>query len=134
MPDEPELLLTDFSFGKPPASISPSCGAPIPGTGGAELVDSGILGALNEFPFEPEPTAPPPPNTGALLSFVWAFFSLAPFLISPSSASRPCITDAAGFGALVALAPVGGGGGGGGGGPAIFNYSRFVAICLQYGQ
>lgn len=47
---------------------------------------------------------------GALLSFVTAFFSFAPFLISPSRASLPCIAD---FGTLAAGA-IGGGGGGGG--------------------
>lgn len=54
---------------------------------------------------------------GALLSFVTAFLSLAPFLISPKSAPRPVAVGGGGGGG-----PIGGGGGaigggGGGGGP-----------------
>lgn len=60
------------------------------------------------------------PTWGALLSLVWAFFNLAPFLISPRSASLPCMTEEAGLGALALPDPnPGGGGGGGAGGPTI---------------
>ncbi|QHS75044.1 Vrp1 [Saccharomyces paradoxus] len=109
-------LLTCFNFGIPPAKISPNCGAPIPGTGGADIEGPLLLMVL-ELP-EADETAPPP-TIGALLSFVSAFFNFIPFLMSPKRASRPCITDFAGLGALPPPNAGGGGGGGGAGAPAI---------------
>lgn len=113
----------------------------MPGTGGADTDDALELEAPFELNFDPEPTAPPPPKAGALLSLVSAFFSLAPFLISPSNASRPCIIDAAGFAGFAAPgalgpAPEGGGGGGGGGGGTMmidrtWDYRAF-GILITY--
>lgn len=108
------FLLTCFSLGIPPAKISLSCGAPIPGIGGADMEGPLLLGAP-ELPDVDETT--PPPTLGALLSLVSAFFSLIPFLMSPKRASRPCMTVFAGFGALPP--PIVGGGGGGGGAGAL---------------
>ena len=93
-----------FSFGMPPAKRPPSWGAlgmavspPVslllrarfpPGTGGARP-----LGALIPGTGGAPATGPPPPppellsSTGAERSFVTAFFSLVPLVISPSKAS-----------------------------------------------
>ena len=76
------------------------------GTGGAPILGALAL-ALALAPAELSTT--PPPTCGALLSLVWAFFSLAPFLISPSRASLPALLA----GGAAALGGVGGGGGGG---------------------
>ena len=117
--DEDDLmlgLLTCFNFGTPPAKISPSCGPPIPGIGGADI-EGPLLLTVPELPGADEMT--PPPTIGALLSLVSAFFSFIPFLMSPKRASRPCITDVAGLGALPPPNAGGGGGGGGAGAPAI---------------
>ena len=120
-------------MGIPPANISPNCGGPPiveagaePGMGGADIF--GAEGGAEEA------DTTPPPTSGALLSFVSAFFNRIPFLISPKRASRPCITDAAGLaaGAAAAKTPGGGGGGGGAGGPAILVLRLLVWVlyCL----
>lgn len=115
-------MFTGFNLDIPPANISPSCGAPV-GTGGADKPPE--FGTLLLLFFD-DPTAPPP-TWGALLSFVWAGFNLAPFLISANIASRPCIAETAGLG-VERPPPIGGGGGGGGaGGPAI----RLIDLVLD---
>lgn len=105
------FLLTGFSFEIPPARISPRCGPPV-GTGGAEETADVGAGPLPPLDW---PATPLPPTCGALLSFVSAFFNLAPFLMSPSNASLPCIIEAPGLGADDPAPNPGGGGGGGGG-------------------
>lgn len=105
------LLLTCFSLGIPPAKISPSCGAPFPGIGGADIDGPLVLAAL-ELPGVDETISPP--TVGALLSLVSAFFNFIPFLMSPKRASRPCMTELAGLGAVPPFNAGGGGGGGGG--------------------
>ena len=121
------LLLICFNFGIPPAKISPNCGAPIPGIGGADI-EGPLLLTVPELPEADETT--PPPTIGALLSLVSAFFSFIPFLMSPNRASRPCITDFAGLGALPPNAG-GGGGGGGAGAPAISTIRYIYGRLLQ---
>lgn len=115
------LWLTCFSLGIPPAKIPLNCGGPTPGIGGADMEGLLLLRAP-ELPDVDETT--PPPTVGALLSLVSAFFSLIPFLMSPKRASRPCMTEFAGFGALPP--PIVGGGGGGGGAGAL---TIFVILC-----
>lgn len=125
-----------FNFGIPPANISPSCEAIPIGGAGADgglswlllllFVDGlvvGMEGADDGDDLLLSTT--PPPTWGALLSFVSAFFNLAPFLISPSKAflsgvifgGCPLPKFGGGGGGPPPIA--GGGGGGGGGGPAI---------------
>lgn len=119
------LLLICFNFGIPPAKISPNCGAPIPGIGGADI-EGPLLLTVPELPEADETT--PPPTIGALLSLVSAFFSFIPFLMSPNRASRPCITDFAGLGAL----PPNAGGGGGGGGAGAPAFQQFVIYMVGF--
>ena len=96
--------------------MSPNCGAPSGGTGGADSAPGTLgappIGALGA----PPPTEVLPSIIGFSLSTVTAFFNRVPLRISPKRASRPTI---GGLGMLAALVPppsAGGGGGGGGGG------------------
>ena len=89
------------------------------GTGGAPILGALAL-ALALAPAELSTT--PPPTCGALLSLVWAFFSLAPFVISPSRASLPALLG----GGAAAL----GGGGGGGGGGGIVRVWVCECVCV----
>lgn len=92
------------SFGIPPAKIPPNCGAPVPAVVSpplllgasllplARLVFPGTGGAIPGTGGAPPAGGPPdPPNSfprrGAERSFVTAFFSLFPLLMSPRRAS-----------------------------------------------
>lgn len=93
------------SFGMPPASIPPNCGAPPtapprlpsslllltllpPGAGGASPPDGFPSPGTGGAPGVGPPPPPPDsfPTIGADRSFVTAFFSFVPLVMSPSSA------------------------------------------------
>lgn len=112
-----------FSLGIPLANSPPIWGAALASWEGAPVVVWGLeVGIEGGSPIglaaPPEDALPEPPITGALLSLVSAFLSLAPFLISPRRASLPAIAGAGGFELFPRAGgpPIGGGGGGGAGG------------------